>query len=246
MVDVGSLLVVPFGRRELLGVVVGPGRAQRGRRARLLAPLRALDRLAVPAGRPGRARRVDRARSTARPSRARYGWCCRRGRRAARRPRRAQAPGAGCAAPAPRADRGAALRAAAADRGSAAGARGDRRLAGIPAHLTQPTGSGSRRRPGAAAAARRDRLGQDGDLPARRGARAGAGSRRDRAGPRDRADAADRGALRGALRRDRRGAPLAPVARRSARRVAAAARRARRASASARARRCSRRSRTSG
>ena len=41
-VEVGSLLVVPFGRRELLGVVVGIARSSDLAESRLLAPVRAL------------------------------------------------------------------------------------------------------------------------------------------------------------------------------------------------------------
>src|SRR5882672_9877056 len=47
-VDVGSMLVVPFGRREVLGVVVGLAERSEVAEERLLAPLRALE-LGVPA-----------------------------------------------------------------------------------------------------------------------------------------------------------------------------------------------------
>jgi primosomal protein N' (replication factor Y) (superfamily II helicase) len=47
-VDVGSMLVVPFGRRELLGVVVGLANRSEIAEEKLLAPLRALE-LGVPA-----------------------------------------------------------------------------------------------------------------------------------------------------------------------------------------------------
>src|ERR1700704_1557108 len=47
-VDVGSMLVVPFGRREVLGVVVGLAESSEVSEERLLAPLRALE-LGVPA-----------------------------------------------------------------------------------------------------------------------------------------------------------------------------------------------------
>src|ERR1700730_12864922 len=47
VVDVGSMLVVPFGRREVLGVVVGLADSSGGSAERLLAPLRALE-LVVP------------------------------------------------------------------------------------------------------------------------------------------------------------------------------------------------------
>jgi len=43
VVDVGSMLVVPFGRREVLGVVVGLADSSDVAAERLLAPLRALD-----------------------------------------------------------------------------------------------------------------------------------------------------------------------------------------------------------
>src|ERR1700730_17979644 len=46
-VDVGSMLVVPFGRREVLGVVVGLAESSEISDERLLAPLRALE-LGVP------------------------------------------------------------------------------------------------------------------------------------------------------------------------------------------------------
>jgi primosomal protein N' (replication factor Y) (superfamily II helicase) len=48
VVDVGSMLVVPFGRREVLGVVVGLADRSEVAEERLLAPLRALE-LGVPA-----------------------------------------------------------------------------------------------------------------------------------------------------------------------------------------------------
>jgi primosomal protein N' (replication factor Y) len=48
VVDVGSMLVVPFGRREVLGVVVGLADSSEVSEAKLLAPLRALE-LGVPA-----------------------------------------------------------------------------------------------------------------------------------------------------------------------------------------------------
>src|SRR6202161_1959020 len=46
--DVGSMLVVPFGRREVLGVVVGLADSSEVAEEKLLAPLRALQ-LGVPA-----------------------------------------------------------------------------------------------------------------------------------------------------------------------------------------------------
>jgi len=48
VVDVGSMLVVPFGRREVLGVVVGLADSSEVAEEKLLAPLRALE-LGVPA-----------------------------------------------------------------------------------------------------------------------------------------------------------------------------------------------------
>jgi len=42
-VDVGSMLVVPFGRREVLGVVVGLADSSEVAEEKLLAPLRALE-----------------------------------------------------------------------------------------------------------------------------------------------------------------------------------------------------------
>src|SRR5277367_1493975 len=47
VVDVGSMLVVPFGRREILGVVVGLSDSSDIAEEKLLAPLRALE-LGVP------------------------------------------------------------------------------------------------------------------------------------------------------------------------------------------------------
>ena len=82
-VDVGSMLVVPFGRREVLGVVVGSRGQQRGRRgeaagpaagARAGAPPCPSTSLGWPNGSPA---------STARRSPARSPWCCRRGQHAA-------------------------------------------------------------------------------------------------------------------------------------------------------------------
>src|SRR5271167_1567257 len=46
-VEVGSMLVVPFGRREVLGVVVGLADSSEVAEEKLLAPLRALE-LGVP------------------------------------------------------------------------------------------------------------------------------------------------------------------------------------------------------
>ena len=62
-VDVGSMLVVPFGRRQVLGVVVGLADSSEVAEEKLLEPLRALDEgpPALPA-RARRARRMDRRR----------------------------------------------------------------------------------------------------------------------------------------------------------------------------------------
>ena len=77
LVEVGSMLVVPFGRREVLGVVVGLAEHSEVAEEKLLAPLRALDEgprrcpaiwWSWPSGSP---------RSTARRSRARSASCCR-------------------------------------------------------------------------------------------------------------------------------------------------------------------------
>ena len=46
-VDIGSMLVVPFGRRQVLGVVVGLADSSEVAEEKLLAPLRALE-LGVP------------------------------------------------------------------------------------------------------------------------------------------------------------------------------------------------------
>src|SRR5438874_12295565 len=46
-VDIGSMLVVPFGRRQVLGVVVGLAERSEVAEEKLLAPLRALE-LGVP------------------------------------------------------------------------------------------------------------------------------------------------------------------------------------------------------
>ena len=80
-VDVGSVLVVPFGRATLVGVVTG---LADGVRARAVAP-RACPRRA-PAARARRPRAVDGRPSTARRRRGRCRCCCRRRARAPRRP----------------------------------------------------------------------------------------------------------------------------------------------------------------
>ena len=94
--------------------------------------------------------------------------------------------------------------------------------------------------------ARRHRLGQDRGLPARRGRGAGARPRGDRARAGDRADPADRRALRGALRRRPWRCCTRDWATASATTSGCACAAARRASASGRARPCSRRWPTSG
>ena len=87
-VDVGSMLVVPFGRREVLGVVVGLSERSEVAEEKLLAPLRAL---ASSACRSSWSRSPSGSRpSTARRSRARLRSCCRPG--ATRRLERAQTP----------------------------------------------------------------------------------------------------------------------------------------------------------
>ncbi len=220
------MLVVPFGRREMLGVVVGLRGSQRGRRG---APARAAARARAgcPA-RAGRAGRLDRRgvllddRAGARPGAA------------ARRDAHVSA--------------GAKRRAVPRPEHLAVGSRSPQapQLTGEQEAVLAPLVAALRTRSAERqAAARRDRLGQDRDLPARRRRGARAGPRRDRARARDRADAADRRALHRALRRHRRGAALAPAPGGSATRSGGACARARRASASARARRCSRRSQTS-
>ena len=59
-VDVGSMLVVPFARRRVLGVVVGLAERSEVREEKLLEPLRALEARGAP--RAGAARTVDRYR----------------------------------------------------------------------------------------------------------------------------------------------------------------------------------------
>ena len=137
-----------------------------------------------------------------------------------------------------------------------AGAGADRRSSPRPSRSTRRRRRRSRRcgragrRVRQLPPARRDRLGEDGGLPAghRRGARGRAGGAG--AGARDRADAAAGGAVSGALRRGRGGAAQRAAAARAARRLAPPARgrgrhRARRAlggvRAGARARRGGRR-----
>ena len=98
----------------------------------------------------------------------------------------------------------------------------------------------------AAAAAGGHRIGQDRGLPARRRPCAGAGPWRDRARARDRADAADRRALRPNASARRSPCCTRACARESATRNGGGCARGRRACAWARARLCSRRSSGSG
>ena len=227
-VGVGSMLVVPFARREVLGVVVGPGRAA-ARSPRRSCSRRCARCESRRARRAGRARRVDRRRVLLddRP---------RADARAAARARRAGSAGASAA-------RSRAREHLAVGARSAAPPPADRTSSSAVLEPCSRRAAGAALR--AAPAARRHRLGQDRGLPARRRRRAGAGARRDRARARDRADAADRRALHRTLRRHRRGAALAPAPGAALRGVAPPARRARRECASGRARPCSRRSRTS-
>ena len=265
--DVGSVLDVPFGHQKLRGVVVGlasesphtlvaPRRVLDGHdRPQLVelalwmaaeycsTPARALG-LVLPPRRRARAQRAARARPPGR-------------RRASGSP----TPSARCSATLPRAG-GRRPRRAAAPRG--ARARGDRAGAPAPraaARAGRGAGRDARRSPPAqarrgrgdrrggagraAAAARRHRLGQDRGLPARRR------RRRSRAGasvivlvPEIALTPQTVVALRGALRRHRRGAALARCRRASATTSGGACAAARRGSASARARRSSRRSTT--
>ena len=125
-------------------------------------------------------------------------------------------------------------RLAAAAREARAGGRGGAgRAARAAAHAAGRPGGGAHGRAGGGAgggrarrrapAVRRHRVGQDRGLPAGGGPRARARAGRDRAGAGDRADAADRRALPGALRRHRRAAALGAGRGRALRRVAAAA-----------------------
>ena len=123
------------------------------------------------------------------------------------------------------------------------GAAADGRAAGrARCDLRRACGACGRARPVGLAAARRHRLRQDRGLPARRRRGARAGWQRDRARARDRADAADRLALRRPLWRHRRRSALQARRGRATRRVDAAADAERHGSRSARALRCSRRS----
>ena len=205
------MLVVPFGRREVLGVVVGLAERSEIAEEKLLAPLRALE-LGVPGDLVALAEwiaaeycsTISRALSLVLPPGA-----ARRlsGRKRRAVTRRVHLP-VGARSPEPpklTAEQCAVLDDAGRGAHRARGARG-------PIGLL------------AAVAARRDRLRQDRDLPARRCDRAGAGARRDRARAGDRAHAADRRALRRTLRRHRRGAALPAAPGRALRGVAAPAR----------------------
>ena len=227
VVDVGSMLVVPFGRRQVLGRRRRARRPQRGRRGAAAGSAASRWSSGVPADLVGLAEWVAAEYCSTTP-RA-LGWSC--------RPTRPGASAGASAAP-PRVHATAPWALAARTRRcSHAEQEASARGAGRRARRQW------RRR---AAAARRDGLGQDRDLPARGRRRARAGARRDRARARDRAHAADRGPLRRTLRRDGRGAALAPEALRSATPSGGGCAKARRACASVRARRSSRRSRIWG
>ena len=203
-VDVGSMLVVPFGRREVLGVVVGLADSSEVAEEKLLAPLRALE-LGVPADLVALAEwiaaeycsTIARALGLVLPPGAARRLSGRK-RRAVARPRHLAVGSRSPHPPVLTPDQQAVL------------ALARRRALRAP-------------RP-AAAAARRHRLRQDRDLPARGRDGARAGARRDRARPGDRADPADRRALHRTLRRHGRGAALAAAPGRALRGVAAAAR----------------------
>ena len=200
------MLVVPFGARERPRVVVGLVR--RAARSPTSGCWPRCGRSSSACPRSSWRSRGGSPTNTARRSRGRWVWCCPPGatRRLGGR-RRARPQGAVGRRPvgariAPDAQLSSEQRG-----GAGAAAGGDR----ATALRTAP-------------AARRHRLGQDRGLPARLRGGARAGSRRDRDGARDRAHAADRLALRRALRRDRGGAALAPDHRPALRRVAPAAR----------------------
>ena len=206
------MLVVPFGRREVLGVVVGLAERSEVSEEKLLAPLRAFE-LGVPidlvalaewiaaeycstiarALSPGAAARCQRSRRRASACRG-----------VASTPRPQHLP-VGSLPPEPPA------------------LTEDQRAVLVELRGLLRDALRNGRYAGAAAAARSHRLGQDRGLPARRRLCAGAGARRDRARAGDRAHAPDRRALRRALRRHRRGAAFAADARAAPRRVAAAA-----------------------
>ena len=174
---------------------------------------------------------ADRRRGARSPTTSARCWSGCRGRRAAISPALRRLEKRGLVTITPRVARRAPRTNPAPDRRRRAHGRPGRRAGGD---------RGRARR--GAPAARRHRLGQDRGLPARGrgGARARRGRDRARAG--DRADAADRRALRGPLRRHRRAAALRAVARASATTSGGACAPARRGSPSARARRSSRRS----
>src|SRR5215207_7698287 len=226
-VPVGTLLAVPFGRREVLGVVVERAETSELAPERLAQP-RARVEPAIPADLVALARWLaDEYCST--PARA-LGLVLAPGAGQATRPRVqarralvAELTPAGRAAldgtPARLTERQRSARPPCHARGRGAGRRRS------AAHRRTASGAGADPRgPGrapsrAVPAPWRDRLGQDRGLPAGgrgdargrpRGARAGAG---------DRARAPDGGALPGPLRRHRRGAALAARRRRALRRV---------------------------
>ena len=243
--EVGSVVRVPFGHQTLDGVVVGLAETSE------LAPERLVD-AARPCAADTRAgatwstSRCGWPPSTARRRRARSRSCSRRraarARRCGRSARHAAARRRAPDGRPARAARAAARARPASDlatlrrlekRGLVAIGERVRRRAPRTHPRGGPRGRAHRRRRRRrvaavaarrrAPAARRDRLGQDRGLPARRGRGARARRGRDRAGAGDRADAADRRALPGALRRHRRAAALGARRGRALRRVAAAA-----------------------
>ena len=285
---VGSVLVVPFGRRRVLGVVVETAERSDVPAEKLVEPIEALEGGVPPelvrlgpvdrrgvrldagaraVARPPAGHRHGRAPAHARAARAARG--------ADARPAATRSTAAGGSArssarrssgsqhgplPAALIGHGTLRRLEARGLVAIEDARVERRpeisavgARGAVTELTRRAGRGGRAHRGRVrrgrrepAAARRDRQRQDRGLPARRRARARARPVGDRARARDRADAADRRAVRAALRRPRRDHALEALGRRALRRVDAAARAARRASAWARARPSSRRSPTSG
>ena len=198
------MLVVPFGRREVLGVVVGLSGSTDVAEEKLLAPLRALE-LGVPRDLVALAEWIAAEYCSTVP-RA-LGLVLPPGRRAApERPRAAAVPRPthlSVGARSPTAPELTAQQRAALEpltEALAAGRHEQRLLHGV-------TG-----------------LGQDRGVSAGRRGRAGAGARGDHPRAGDRAHAPDRGPLHRTLRRDGGGAALAAAPRRALRGVAPAAR----------------------